>query len=185
MLYMVLVGGHHARAKIELHDVLFVDAPAPDVSVRDAVSAGVDVDAGLLLQSSYDSLHQQWFGTANSLHIDGWMAVDGVDGYQIRLCDVAPKAGDLRLFFINLGGYQPQVFGEDHRYLLLVAPDLASARTLAKQRRPAGWSSPHTDAVWDIDDCLPIDTVDGRYVQLHAYSHLPLLWQNCYLPIGR
>lgn len=50
---------------------------------------------------------------------------------------------------------------------------------------------PHTDRVLEVDDCLAIDQVYGRYVQLvevdlNADSHTELdqsVWENTYLTI--
>jgi hypothetical protein len=35
--------------------------------------------------------------------------------------------------------------------------------------------------VLDIDDCLPIDLVDGRYVHLVQGAHRPIIQQNDYI----
>ena len=43
------------------------------------------------------------------------------------------------------------------------------------------WSQAHTDAVLDIDDCLPIDLVDGRYIHLVQAAHRPIVQRNDYL----
>jgi hypothetical protein len=36
--------------------------------------------------------------------------------------------GDERLFFANMGGYDPREFAELHRNILVVAPDAKSAK---------------------------------------------------------
>ncbi|MGB9089135.1 MAG: DUF1543 domain-containing protein [Pseudomonas farsensis] len=151
MLYVVMLGGRHPRASIEVHDVLFAQADT--------------------LAHTYPQLREAWFGSRAGLHIDSWLEVDGIDQYCVQFSPVAPAPGEPRLFFINLGGYERHVFGEAHRYLLLVATDAAQARKLGKQRMQAGWLKPHTDAVLDVDDCLPIDQVGGRYVHLVEGPH--------------
>ncbi|MQG95606.1 DUF1543 domain-containing protein [Pseudomonas sp. MN1F] len=151
MLYVVMLGGRHPRASIEVHDVVFAQAES--------------------LEQAYPQLRQAWFGSLTGLHVDSWMEVNGIDRYRVEFSDVAPGPGDPRLFFINLGGYEEGVFGEAHRYLLLVARDKAQARQQGKQRLQASWLKPHTDAVLDVDDCLAIDWVNGRYVHLTEGAH--------------
>lgn len=151
MLYIVMLGGRHPRASIEVHDVVFVQADS--------------------LEQAYPQLCQAWFGSRPGLHIDSWMEVDGIDRYRVEFSDVAPGPDEPRLFFINLGGYEDRTFGEAHRYLLVVARDKAEARQLGKQRLQASWLKPHTDTVLDVDDCLPIDWVNGRYVHLMEGTH--------------
>ncbi|PLV19107.1 DUF1543 domain-containing protein [Pseudomonas guariconensis] len=151
MLYIVMLGGRHPRASIEVHDVVFAQAQT--------------------LEQTYPQLRQGWFGSREGLHIDGWLEVDGIDAYRVEFSHLAPGPDDPRLFFINLGGYEPAVFGEAHRYLLVVARNKQQARQLGKQRLHAHWLKPHTDAVLEVDDCLPIDCLDGRYVHLVEGAH--------------
>ncbi|RCL27319.1 DUF1543 domain-containing protein [Pseudomonas sp. AFG_SD02_1510_Pfu_092] len=151
MLFVVMLGGRHPRASIEVHDVLFAQADS--------------------LQQAYPHLRQAWFGSRAGLHIDSWMEVSGIDRYRVEFSQLAPGPDEPRLFFINLGGYEQRVFGEAHRYLLVVARDKAEAKAMGKQRLQAGWLKAHTDAVLDVDDCLPIDLVSGRYVHLTEGAH--------------
>ncbi len=154
MLFVVMLGGKHPKAKIEVHDVVFV--------------------TGSSLEDCYPELRQQWFGTLAGMHIDSWMQVDGVEGYQLRFSEQAPAADELRLFFINLGGYTPGAFGEDHHYLLVTAKD----------NLPKSWDKPHTDAVLDVDDCIAIDQVGGRYVRLTQGQHKETVHQSDYIVLG-
>lgn len=162
MLYIVMLGGRHPRANIEVHDVLFAQADS--------------------LEQAYPQLCQAWFGNRAGLHIDSWMEVDGIDHYRVESSDVAPGPDEPRLFFINFGGYEDRVFGEAHRYLLVVARDKADAKQRGKQRlQAASWLKPHTDTVLDVDDCLPIDWVNGRYVHLIEGSHSGLRQYSDYI----
>ncbi|MFZ6048358.1 DUF1543 domain-containing protein [Pseudomonas sp. CR3202] len=147
MLFVVMLGGRHPRAKIEVHDVVF--AVADD------------------LEGTYSQLRDGWFGSPTGMHIDSWMAVDGVEGYRVTFSDQAPAAGDPRLFFINLGGYEIGIFGEAHHYLLVVARDKAEAKAKGKRQfATLHWDKPHTDNLIDVDDCIPLDCLAGRYVHL-------------------
>ncbi|MFV3402705.1 MULTISPECIES: DUF1543 domain-containing protein [Pseudomonas] len=161
MLYIVLLGGRHPRASIEVHDVLFAQADS--------------------LQHAYPQLRKGWFGSQQGLHVDAWMEVAGIDRYRVEFADAAPGPDDPRLFFINLGGYEANVFGEAHRYLLVVATNKAEAKQRGRRQLQANWSKPHTDAVLDVDDCLPVDSVNGRYVHLIEGPHDGLRQYSDYL----
>lgn len=161
MLFVVMLGGKHPRAKIEVHDVVFAAADT--------------------LQATYPQLRDGWFGSSKGVHIDAWMAVDGVDGWKVELSHLAPQADAPHLYFINLGGYEASSFGEAHHYLLVVACNKQEARTKGKQQMLRQWSQAHTDAVLDVDDCLPIDLVDGRYIHLVQGEHRPIMQQNDYI----
>ncbi len=164
MLHVVMLGGTHPRAHIELHDVVFVDtARLPD---------------------AHAELRRQWFGDPDGAHIDSWMEVDGVDGYQVRFSDAAPAEGAHRLYFLNLGGYIDGEFGEAHRYLLVVATDVAAAKAKARAlARGVAWQLPHVDEVLEVDDCLPVDRVGGRYVELIPGPHRDIAQFSDYIKL--
>lgn len=160
MLYMVMLGGNHPRAKIEVHDIVFA--------------------CGDSLSQTYPTLIRNWFGDPKRVHIDAWMQIDGVDEYAVRLRPEPAPAGP-RLFFVNLGGYLSEVFGEDHRYLLVVADDMHSAKQQAKARAGALWHKPHKDNLADVDDCLQLDQVEGLYIHLMREPHQGCRFQNDYI----
>ncbi|QQD20424.1 DUF1543 domain-containing protein [Oceanospirillaceae bacterium ASx5O] len=160
MLYMVMLGGHHPRAKIEVHDIVFA--------------------CGDTLPHTYPALIRNWFGDPKRVHIDAWMQIDGVDDYAVRLRPEPPAAGP-RLYFVNLGGYLKQVFGEDHRYLLLVADDMQSAKQQAKARAGELWLKPHRDNLAEVDDCLQLDQIEGLFVHLVREPHQGCAFRNDYI----
>ncbi|AZF21284.1 DUF1543 domain-containing protein [Pseudomonas sp. R3-52-08] len=164
MLFVVMLGGKHPRARIEVHDVAFAVADT--------------------LQATYPQLRDAWFGSPKGVHIDSWMAVDGVDGWKVEFSQLAPHGDAPRLYFLNLGGYEANRFGEAHHYLLLVARDKREAMSKGKQHLLRHWSQAHIDAVMDIDDCLPIDLVDGRYVHLVQGPHAAIIQQNDYIVLA-
>ena len=159
-----MLGGKHPSAHIEVHDVVF--------AVGDSLS------------DLYTQLKQQWFGAAKGLHIDAWMAIDGIEQYQVRLSSAQPAPDSLRLYFINLGGYVPDEFGEAHRYVLMLAASKQQARAKARKHALKTWQQPHVDAVLDVDDCILIDQVDGHFVHLVEGSHQGVKFENCYLIIN-
>ena len=163
MLYAVMLGGKHLSARIEVHDVVFA--------------------VGDSLEGIYPQLKQQWFGLSKGLHIDAWMTIDGIEQYQIRLSTAATAPDSLRLYFINLGGYVANEFGEAHRYVLIMATSKQQARAKARKYALKTWQQPHVDAVLDIDDCILIDQVDGHFVHLVEGSHQGVQFENCYVVI--
>ncbi|SEI15081.1 DUF1543 domain-containing protein [Pseudomonas fuscovaginae UPB0736] len=164
MLWVVMLGGKHPRAKIEVHDVAFARADS--------------------LEASYPQLRQDWFGSPAGLHIDAWMRVDGVERWKVGFSNLAPAPDSPRLFFINLGGYEAGVYGEAHRYLLVVAENREQAKIKGKRQMLRRWEKPHTDALLDVDDCLPIDQVDGRYVELLEAPHQGIEQRNDYIVLS-
>lgn len=125
--------------------------------------------------------HDVFFGIGNSLnelipqieafwpeglvHIDAWREVTQVDGYDVAV-DTQPAVSPAaetgqKLFFINLGGYQPNRFEEQHYIVLTVKPDKVSASRRAKET--LFYQHNHFDgAVSHIDDRYGID-VDDLY----------------------
>lgn len=165
MLFVVMLGGKHPRAKIEVHDVVFAIADS--------------------LEAAYPQLREGWFGNPSGLHIDSWMRVDGVERWKVELSPLAPAPGTPRLYFINLGGYEAHAFGEAHHYVLVVANDTRQAKSKGKQHMLAHWKQSHTDALMDVDDCLPIDQVGGRYIHLVEGAHQGVIQHNDYIVIPR
>ena len=141
MLYMVMLGGNHPRAKIEVHDVVFA--------------------AGDSLEATYPALVRQWFGDPKRVHIDAWMRVSGVDDYAVQLKPTKAAQGP-KLFFVNLGGYKDNDFEEYHYKQLIVAKDIDEASRNAKQSPFYHQHiSPHIDDKYgiDVDDVYPVEDI--------------------------
>lgn len=123
-LFMAKVGATLPNRLIEQHDVFF----------------GVAEHIGDLKSV----IAQQWCD-ASSWHLDAYRPVTKVGDYQVRwladgkLCDEqgtdrdASSDGELKLFFINLGGYRDGQFEEFHHKMLIVAKNQAQAAGLARQ----------------------------------------------------
>ena len=115
---------------------------------------------------------------SGQLHIDAWREVNAVDGFRIEVqqkvgMENQPYEQTNKLFFINLGGYQPFKFEEQHYMLLTVKADKTLAMKDAKQtlffksNHFAGAASHiddkygiDVDDLYDIEDILPADQKD-------------------------
>ena len=164
-LFAIYVGGELARANIEVHDMRFVVAPSID--------------------ETYDELRRQWWGVPSSLHIDCWAEIDHADGYDVTLRP-EPYGGAERLFYVNLGGYDPADFSEKHRNMFVVAetPGKAKARALQTIRN---WEAPHKDDIYDAEQAFALDAAAGdRRLHIHlspANDVRPLAFTCEYLPL--
>lgn len=163
-LFVVMLGGRHARANTEVHDVVFAVAPS--------------------IEQTWPQLRQQWFGEAAGLHLDSWMSVDGIEQWQVRLSPRAPVEDSPRLYFVNLGGYVEGEFGEAHSYLLVVAADAVEAKRKALAQAAAQWIKPHRDALLEVDSCLPVGPIGGLHVQLIQGQHAGIRCQSDYIVIS-
>lgn len=122
-LFMVQLGGRPKGRLIEQHDMFF--------GVADE------------LVELIPAINEHWPEVKNKWHVDSYRAVTRVDGYRIDWVATAKSNNanenqaedvtNLKLFFINLGGYLPDDFEEYHHKLLIVAPTQAEAIKQAKQ----------------------------------------------------
>ncbi|MDP1369545.1 DUF1543 domain-containing protein [Acinetobacter lwoffii] len=166
-LFIVMLGGRHARANTEVHDVVLA--------------------VGESLEDTYPQLKNAWFAEQKGLHIDAWVQIKGLEfegkSYVLQFTDAQPQQSDEKLWLINLGGYDPREFGELHRYVLVVAQNAMVAKQRGKAYFARHWQKQHTDRVLDVDDCIAIDQVYGHYVQLLEGSFSGNRWENTYLTI--
>ena len=127
-LFAVYLGGRADRCNIELHDVVFV-----------IVSS---------IEEMYPLLAKKWFGNLNGFHIDSYLHLKQVDGYEIELVKDPSKVNSLnKLYFINLGAYKPNVFAEYHQSAFYVAESAPEAVRRAKSELCQGLETIHKDDV--------------------------------------
>ena len=166
-LFMFYVGGSCRNSNIELHDVRF--------SVGDTIEA------------CYEDFRRQWWGDPESLHLDCWGQVDQADGFDIEITAAATEACDERLFFANMGGYDPQEFAELHRNVLLVAPHAKAAKQRALSLVQS-WALPHKDNLFELETLVDLNKVvadRGYRLRLtKAAIEKPFEFSCDYLPIG-
>lgn len=164
-LFAVYLGGRADRCNTELHDVVFVSADS--------------------IEASYERLMDKWFGDPTRLHIDSWMELRVIDGHRISLSS-KPAASDKRLYFINLGAYAPGQFTELHAIAFMIASNEAEVKQRAKAELLRGAQSVHKDDLYEVDDCLEVNEVDGQHIHLEPTNEPPHLEpQNGYHIIPR
>ena len=115
-LFMVQLGGRPKGRLIEQHDIFF--------GVANQVSELID------------DINHHWPEVKNNWHIDSYRAITKVGNHTVKLIESDNQAANdngLKLFFINLGGYQRGSFEEFHHKLLIVAATQADAIKQAKQ----------------------------------------------------
>lgn len=164
-LFAVYVGGIISGAHVELHDMRFV------VAAR--------------IEDAYDDLRAQWWGDPKSLHLDAWGPLEWADGCKVTVSD-APSADARRLYFVNLGGYDPAQFTELHENCFIVADDARAAKARAMERIRS-WTSPHKDYVREIETVIDVAAAaQSGHIRLDpAPAPEPFRFEARYVPIGR
>jgi len=160
-LYLVVVGGRIAKANIEVHDVRWV--------------------IGSKIEDTFDDLRKGWFGSIDGLHIDSYKKIFSVDGYKIKIKksqnnksknNIFNKIKEKKLWFINLGGYNPKSMQEIHEFGLVVASTASNAKKLAKTKWLNGFLKKHNDDInclqsfSDVDDCKLIKNIKNWEIEL-------------------
>jgi len=107
-----------------------------------------------------------WPEAAGKIHLDAWREVTRIDGYNIAVIEVTEDtvASPYKLFFLNLGGYRKDEFGELHYKMLVVANGKADAIRQAKQTafyKHNGFTGPTSHgATSHIDEKYGVDVDD-------------------------
>tara|TARA_Y100001968_G_scaffold67445_1_gene58363 strand:+ start:9675 stop:10277 length:603 start_codon:yes stop_codon:yes gene_type:complete len=151
-LYLVNLGGKVKGSHIEVHDVRWV--------------------IGDKIEDTFDQLRVEWFGNKQGLHIDSFLHISFVDGYEINISEgSSSKAKDYevensskgcksnkpKLWFINLGGYNPNQLNEQHHFRLVVAKNSNSAKRVAKNKWISSNLYKHTDNINTLNNLYAID----------------------------
>ena len=162
-LFLVVVGGRSHKANIELHDVRWV--------------------IGSKIEDTFDQLRNDWFGSDNGLHIDSYKKIDSIDGYKINLINkesrepqnkISKKGriSNKKLWFVNIGGYDPNSMQEKHEFGLVVASSSSEAKTKAKSKWLIDCKKKHKDDIsavksfTDVDDCEVIKNIKNWKIEL-------------------
>ena len=147
-LFIVVLGGRSLKSNIEIHDVRWV--------------------LGEKIEDTFPELRKQWLGKKSGLHIDSYKCIKYIDGYQIVIYKSnkdnlnPPKIDDLKLWFVNLGGYNPKKMYEEHEFNLIVAKKAIQAKNKAKKNWESNLKNKHNDDysainyLEQVDDLHPI-----------------------------
>ena len=144
---MILLGSKAPERNVEQHDYYFGIA----ASLKELVPA----------------IRKFWPEAGNSIHLDGWREVTFVDGFQIKIVPKQDSNTSLKkLFFINLGGYQPDKLEEQHYTLLSVNDDRKEAirdarKTIFYKTNTFAGAVSHIDEKYgiDVDDVYQIEDI--------------------------
>lgn len=140
-LFLVYLGGRIQGCHIEMHDVRFV--------------------VGDNIEQTYSKLKAQWVGDKSNVHMDSYMQIQHIDGYQVEVVDTAHHQAE-KLYFVNLGAYRADSLAEQHDFALYVARSSEEAKQRAKESLLAGMTHLHKDDLHDVDDCFAIDLLDSN-----------------------
>ena len=159
-LFLVVVGGRAPKANIELHDVRWV--------------------IGSTIEETFDDLRKSWFGSVKGLHIDSYKKISSIDGFKINLKKNnkqnkhfnKEKHRRKKLWFVNIGGYDPNSMQEKHEFGFVVAETSTEAKNKAKSKWLIGLQQKHKDDIAclkmfsDIDDCEVIKKIGNWEIEL-------------------
>ena len=162
-LFLVVVGGRSPKANVELHDVRWV--------------------IGTKIEDTFDQLRNDWFGSNNGLHIDSYKKIDSIDGYKINIRNKVnresknktlkkERISNKKLWFVNIGGYDPSSMQEKHEFGLVVASSPSEAKNKAKSKWLIDCKKKHKDDIsvvknfTDVDDCEVIKYIKDWEIEL-------------------
>ena len=162
-LFAIYLGGRAKKCNTELHDVVF--------------------SYGNKIEDTYIDLLEKWFGQPDRLHLDSWVILNYIDGYEIIL-KKTKSFDNNKLYFINLGWYDPNKFEELHESKFMIGSTDKEVKKRAKSSLLIGSTQVHTDDLYDVDDCIEINRVGKYYIHLKKSSiRKELEFNNGYYPI--
>tara|TARA_Y100001968_G_C19429398_1_gene756153 strand:- start:579 stop:1163 length:585 start_codon:yes stop_codon:yes gene_type:complete len=163
-LFLVVLGGRIGNSHIEQHDVRWV--------------------VGNTIDDTFDQLRKEWVGLQHGLHIDTYVSIRYIDGYEISLIKSqynkinyiknVPKKNNL--WFVNIGGYNPNCLNEMHEFGLFVAKSSSEAKTRAKQLLLLSAVNKHNDNTYavskskSIDNCFCLNSIQNWSIELKLDS---------------
>ena len=149
-LFMLLLGCKPHGRHIEQHDIFFAIGDSLKSLIPDIVAA--------------------WPEAQGKIHIDAWREVNCVDGYSVKVSAKMPGSAlpgqQVKLFFINLGGYKENEFEEFHYKMLMASESKLKAIRRAKESafyKHTGFAgaNSHIDDKYgvDVDDIFEIEDI--------------------------
>lgn len=131
-LFLVQVGGTNGSQTLENHDIQF--------------------HIGNTIEECYDTIKKQWQGQEKGLHLDGYIKINQVDGYDVSVSQDTFDS-PLKLYMVFMGGHDDS-FLERHDILLLVSDDPTLVKRQAKGKFSSQWEMPHVDKVVCVSDII-------------------------------
>jgi hypothetical protein len=157
-LFAFYLGGKIKGCNIEIHDVVFI--------------------IGKSNEDVLQKVKNKWIGTEKSLHLDSWIVLENVDGFDIKITGNKPNNNDLGLYFVNLGSYKKDKFGENHFMNFCIAKSRSDAIEITKNIVPRSQEMLHSDNIYDIDDCIRLDLIDNYYIEIWQSANKSKLISN-------
>ena len=168
-LFLVVLGGRAKKANVELHDVRWV--------------------IGSRIEDTFNVLIRDWFGCLDGLHIDSYKKINYVDGYKVNLKNIEnhklkknkffdKNNTKMNLWFVNIGGYDPNSMQEKHEFGLVVASSKLEAKNIAKSKWLLGCKKKHKDDIASLkkligcDDCKLIQNIGNWEIELALENSL-------------
>ena len=162
-LFLVVLGGRANKANVELHDVRWV--------------------VGSKIEDTYNVLRKSWFGSIDGLHIDSFKKIEYIDGYKINIINYEKNKKknkqsvnrinySKKLWFVNIGGYDPSSMQEKHEFGFVVASNSLEAKNTAKSKWLSGCRKKHKDDIASLnmliscDDCQLIKNIGSWEIEL-------------------
>ncbi len=141
-LYIVMLGGRSKESNIEIHDIRWV--------------IGKDI------KETLPKLRSEWLGELYGLHIDSYKQIKYIDGYLVKLSNknilkrkrTGETSSRMKLWFINLGGYDRNHLDEQHFFTLKVASSADYALKEAKKKWDRSLDMIHKDDLKQIDKII-------------------------------
>ena len=160
-LFACFIGGKIAGCSIEMHDTVFVVAKNTPVIIENVKQKVIAFE---------------------SFHIDSWVVLQNVDGYEISLTDTK-QTTENKLFFVNLGSYLAGKFGENHFMQFCVAKTRTHAIEITKKNIAPNEELVHGDNIYSLDDCIKLDKIDHLFINLIVAEPQNLVINNGYFKI--
>lgn len=168
-LFLILIGCRPPGRIIEQHDIF--------------------IGIGESMKDLIPAIKNSWPESKGKLHIDAWREVTTANGYKIKVLPDGEKINskEVKLFFINLGGYKKNEFEEFHYKMIIAAKDKGEAVKFSKETaffRHTGFSGANShiddkygidvDDIFEITDILPDETKQKFQITVsRAEKHLP------------
>ena len=159
-LFACYIGGKIDGCNIEMHDTVFVVAKNTAEFIENVKQKVVAFE---------------------SFHIDSWVILQNVDGYEISLENIK-QTNENKLFFVNLGSYNKN-FGENHFMQFCVAKSRAEAIEIAKKMVQPDEELVHGDNIYNLDDCIKLDKIGDLFIHLMISEPQNLVINNGYFKI--